>query len=27
VVDMRQAEPEPMGQLVWGITGEKQPLA
>lgn len=27
VVDMRQPEPDPMDQLVWGITGEKQSLA
>jgi len=25
VVDMRQAEPDPFAQLVWGITGERQP--
>lgn len=26
VVDMRQGEPDPFDQLVWGITGQKQPL-
>jgi hypothetical protein len=25
-VDMRQQEPDPIDQLVWGITGRKQPF-
>jgi hypothetical protein len=27
VVDMRQADPDPFEQLVWGITGHKEPLS
>ena len=26
VVDMRQPDPDPFRQLVWGITGEKSPV-